>query len=239
MWRMGTYYVGMGRSSKAWRYEQTARTFIAKTIADHPKIGPAENDGHKVFERFRAVTEPLSISGIVGNIEGPYAFVFYQGSSKKLYFARDPLGRRSLLIHKPTLVNPIFLLASVSAGGDDDANEFEELSTDGIFVLDLATLREPENFVTDFHSSFVVIPRASGEHRPFGVIKRVDQSLPPDNLPRIDGLDAISLPTPLLDATEQLIYQLDRSVMLRVRDIPQAPGGGGNAKVAVLFSWRN
>lgn len=35
---------------------------------------------------------------------------------------------------------------------------------------------------------------------------------------------------------EQLIYQLDRSVMLRVRDIPQAPGGAGNAKVAVLFS---
>lgn len=35
---------------------------------------------------------------------------------------------------------------------------------------------------------------------------------------------------------EQLIHQLDRSVMLRVRDIPQAPGDGGNAKVAVLFS---
>lgn len=35
---------------------------------------------------------------------------------------------------------------------------------------------------------------------------------------------------------EQLIAQLDRSVMLRVRDIPHAPGEGGNAKVAVLFS---
>jgi asparagine synthetase B (glutamine-hydrolysing) len=66
-----------------------------------------------------------------------------QGSSRKLYFARDPLGRRSLLIHKPTLTNPIFFLASVSAG-DDDVYEFEELSTDGIFVLDIDTLREPE-----------------------------------------------------------------------------------------------
>lgn len=35
---------------------------------------------------------------------------------------------------------------------------------------------------------------------------------------------------------EQLIDQLDRSVMLRVRDIPQAMGDAGNAKVAVLFS---
>lgn len=67
-----------------------------------------------------------------------------QGSSKKLYFARDPLGRRSLLIHKPTLTNPNFLLASVSAG-DDDAYDFEELPTDGIYVLDLDTLGEPEN----------------------------------------------------------------------------------------------
>lgn len=87
-------------------------------------------------------------------------------------------------MHKPTLTNPIFLLASVSAG-DDDAYKFEELSTDGIFVLDLGTLREPENvwvshlcpqnlmeqvllqFVTDFQSNLVVIPRASGEHVPF------------------------------------------------------------------------
>ncbi|KAF8559283.1 hypothetical protein OG21DRAFT_1493211 [Imleria badia] len=199
------------------------------------EIAPFENDGQKVFERFQRATEPLSISKIIGNIEGPYAFVFYQGSSKRLYFARDPLGRRSLLIHKPTLTNPIFLLASVSAGSND-AYDFEELSTDGIFVLDLNTLGEPGNFVTDFHSNLVCIPRESGEHTPFGVVRKVDQSLPPDNLPSIQDLDDISLPTPLLEAMEQLISRLDRSVMLRVRDIPQAPGDGGNAKVAVLFS---
>ena len=73
-----------------------------------------------------------------------YRLILLQGSSKKLYFARDPLGRRSLLIHKPTSTKPIFLLASVSTG-DNDAYEFEELSTDGIFVLDLDTLHRPEN----------------------------------------------------------------------------------------------
>lgn len=67
------------------------------------------------------------------------------------------------------------------SAGDDDAYEFEELPTDGIFALDLATLREPENVcvsdscpqnlmeslqsVTDLHNSVVVIPRA--EHMPF------------------------------------------------------------------------
>jgi asparagine synthetase B (glutamine-hydrolysing) len=60
--------------------------------------------------------------------------------------------------------------------------------------------------------------------------------LPPDNLPTIQGLDVTFLPTPLLEATEQFISELDRSVMLRVKDIPQASGTSGNAKVAVLFS---
>lgn len=31
------------------------------------------------------------------------------------------------------------------SAGDDDAYEFEELSADGIFALDLDALREPEN----------------------------------------------------------------------------------------------
>lgn len=44
------------------------------------------------------------------------------------------------------------------------------------------------------------------------------------------------LPTPLLEAVEQLVSQLDRSVMLRVRDIPRAPEDAGDAKVAVMFS---
>jgi asparagine synthetase B (glutamine-hydrolysing) len=35
------------------------------------EIGPAENDGQKVFERFQLATEALSIQTIIGNIEGP------------------------------------------------------------------------------------------------------------------------------------------------------------------------
>lgn len=41
------------------------------TKMNHPKIGPAENDGQKVFERFQVATDSLSISEIIGNIEGP------------------------------------------------------------------------------------------------------------------------------------------------------------------------
>jgi len=59
--------------------------------------------------------------------------------SRRLFFARDPLGRRSLLIHKPTLNQPHFLLASVSAG-NDLRYTMEELSTNYIYSLDLQCL---------------------------------------------------------------------------------------------------
>jgi len=62
-----------------------------------------------------------------------------QNGSKRLHFGRDPLGRRSLLIHKPTVTFPIFILCSVSARIPDGLN-FEELSSDHLFSLDLAML---------------------------------------------------------------------------------------------------
>ncbi|KAF9229524.1 hypothetical protein BS17DRAFT_26002 [Gyrodon lividus] len=198
-------------------------------------IGSTENDGVKVFERFRFARTLHSIQRLLGSIEGPYAFVFYQASSNRLYFARDPLGRRSLLIHKPTLANPFFLLASVTAG-DDPTYEFEELSPEGIFTLDLTALCKSDNFVTNCQDTLIVIPRTNGEDLPFATIGEVNKTLPPADLPKIQTLDPFFLPAPLSEAVEQLISHLGTSVMLRVRDIPQAPSEKGKARVAVLFS---
>ena len=55
---------------------------------------------------------------------------------QRVFFARDPLGRRSLLVHLPSESNLRFLLTSVSIG----LNPFlsvEELSTECIHFLDL------------------------------------------------------------------------------------------------------
>lgn len=59
-----------------------------------------------------------------------------QNRTKTLYFARDPLGRRSLLIHAPSRNEPTLYLASVSCGFKKDL-EFDELSTEGIFRMRL------------------------------------------------------------------------------------------------------
>ncbi len=63
-----------------------------------------------------------------------------QSESQRLYFARDPLGRRSLLIHKPSIESPYFLLSSVSAGANP-AYDFSEVSAQSIFSFDFRLLK--------------------------------------------------------------------------------------------------
>ena len=58
---------------------------------------------------------------------------------RRLFFGRDPLGRRSLLIHKPTSTSPRLLLASVSVGQRPEYS-LDELPTEHFFYVDLLSL---------------------------------------------------------------------------------------------------
>ena len=70
---------------------------------------------------------------------GSAVSIIYQHRSRKLFFARDPLGRRSLLVHWPTNELPHLLLTSVSIG-TNDGYDLTELSTEHIYALDLDSL---------------------------------------------------------------------------------------------------
>lgn len=73
-----------------------------------------------------------------------------QRTTQKLYFARDPLGRRSLLVHHPDETRPYFLLSSVSAGLHDGYN-LEEVSTENIYAIDLKILASTPNVSHSSH----------------------------------------------------------------------------------------
>ena len=95
-----------------------------------------------------------------------------QEASHKVFYARDPLGRRSLLSHEPSEDNPYFLLASVSA----DANEgydLDELSTEHIGIIDLDKLATSNN--VGFIKSLCVVPLM--------VVRSYDRSLSLDHAP--------------------------------------------------------
>ncbi|KAJ3894064.1 asparagine synthase-domain-containing protein [Lentinula edodes] len=166
-----------------------------------------ENDGIKLFEQLRSLETGDQVRDFFASIEGPYA------TAQKLFFSRDPLGRRSLLIHRPSATNPYFLLASVSAGLDPGYS-FEELDTGHIHCLDIATLNE------------------ANDAEP----TKVNTNLPPSNLPLPLGDNLDIVPAWLEEPLENLITQLNHSVMLKVRDIPQDVSLKGQSRVAVLFS---
>ena len=70
---------------------------------------------------------------ILSSITGPYAFVFYDAPNHRVFYGRDALGRRSLLIRKHATKG--LVLSSIC-----DPTDFEgwmEVEADGIYVLDL------------------------------------------------------------------------------------------------------
>ncbi|KAJ3718253.1 asparagine synthase-domain-containing protein [Lentinula raphanica] len=205
-------------------------------------VSADENDGIKLFEQLHSLETGEQVRDFFTYIEGPYAFVFYNATSQQLFFSRDPLGRRSLLIHRPSATNPHFLLASVSAGSDPGCS-FEELETGHIYCLDLTSLSKADDIVSGFDDALSLCARSDPPIDPIDSSKifyakpaRINTTLPPDDLPILPSNNLDFIPSWLALPVEELISQLEHSVMLRVRDIPQDPSLRGQTRVAVLFS---
>ncbi|CAH2045581.1 unnamed protein product [Thlaspi arvense] len=54
------------------------------------------------------------VPDVLSMIKGPWAVIYWQESSRTLWFGKDAFGRRSLLVHWPTVEDPRLLLSSVS-----------------------------------------------------------------------------------------------------------------------------
>ncbi|KAK7362451.1 hypothetical protein VNO77_04565 [Canavalia gladiata] len=67
-----------------------------------------------------------SIPDVLSTIKGPWTIIYWQDSSRTLWFGRDAFGRRSLLVHWPTEDDSTFLLSSVSPVSPvQQASEYE------------------------------------------------------------------------------------------------------------------
>lgn len=81
--------------------------------------------GSSAHDRERGILKVLR------SIDGPFAFVFFDQPSDRIYFGRDRLGRRSLLI-QPS--DKQLVLSSVA---DSTGDAWNEVEADGIYVLEL------------------------------------------------------------------------------------------------------
>ena len=73
------------------------------------------------------------IAQLFSRITGPYAFLYYDAPNAQVYYGRDVLGRRSLLINK-NWEKSIVISSNCSR---DPAHEWAEIEAEGIYRLDL------------------------------------------------------------------------------------------------------
>jgi asparagine synthetase B (glutamine-hydrolysing) len=98
------------------------------------------NDGQTVLNLLTKgaseLSQPDSISHIlrvVRSISGPFSFVYFDKSHNLLFFARDCLGRRSLLYNSEDIPDTVQL----SSIADSTFGTWKEVEADGIYVLTL------------------------------------------------------------------------------------------------------
>ncbi|EIW67931.1 hypothetical protein TREMEDRAFT_72060 [Tremella mesenterica DSM 1558] len=88
-------------------------------VFDGLQVNPGENDTRKIFDKLEGGENPWDI---LDKIEGPYAFIYLNLETSTLYFAVDPLSRRSLLVHPSieNLIDPVRLLVLSSTRSSVD-----------------------------------------------------------------------------------------------------------------------
>ncbi|KAM0322020.1 hypothetical protein ACHAQA_009762 [Verticillium albo-atrum] len=184
------------------------------------------NDGEVIFARLVEASTAASEEGILDvlrAIDGPFAFVFLDKPSSRLYYGRDRLGRRSLLRRQ----DQGLVLSSIA--GDTDHN-WSEVEADGIYVVDLKSWAEGQDIAGS-------------------ISRRAWSNSAEANLVLNIGL--FNMSTPLAEpsslvadspAVQMLRSQLTESLALRVLNIPTPPQSGSSAiipndtRVSVLFS---
>ncbi|KAI1375609.1 asparagine synthase-domain-containing protein [Hypoxylon crocopeplum] len=190
-----------------------------------------KNDGEFILamldatNAFSTEARESYILNVLRKIDGPFAFLFYDAKIKRLYFGRDRLGRRSLLLHQVEDGDSV----SFSSVADVPSGGWKEVEANGFYSLNLDTrLATSRGLKLDTRvTKHDWIP--SGGDNMVSSIGNFNMMLPPPN----HKLDSDS-PT-----VEMLRHWLCESLKLRLLDIPEPPNplsDDADVRVAILFS---
>lgn len=97
------------------------------------QVGANENDTALLLRKLSEKSDVEYILGTLSSIQGPWALIYWQEKTKKLWFGRDFFGRRSLCWHLPRSSTDPFLLTSVR----QNTEELVEVPSIGIYSVTL------------------------------------------------------------------------------------------------------
>jgi asparagine synthetase B (glutamine-hydrolysing) len=102
----------------------------------YSQIASSKNDGVKLFNLIRNFKSEREICNLLGNLQGPFAFILVDITQQRMWFARDFFGRESLLFSYETNENDTFTyhISSVSV-----FHNVVEVPTSGLFCYNFDT----------------------------------------------------------------------------------------------------
>ncbi|KAK7943784.1 Asparagine synthetase domain-containing protein [Apiospora aurea] len=193
------------------------------------------NDGESIFARLAqcnlgaaAEDRQAHILNTLRKIQGPFAFVFYDSVGQCLYFGRDRLGRRSLLMKEESDGQSL----SFSSVADSPAAGWEEVQANGIYSVRFYPESSGEKPIfLGHHISRHEWVETGGADLVLGV-GSFNKDLPQG---AEDQLDSAS------PCVSSLHHHLREALELRVLGIPEPPRPADHlsdvdTRVAILFS---
>lgn len=119
-------------NGEVWRYGETVLHGNDTRFIFHLLLQSVKNVWLSKLSRKSAIQV---VADTLSKVTGPFAFVFLDAFHQILYYGRDILGRRSLLLHRPSISS----IEISSTAGEAQKSQFQEIKSDGIYMLDLAS----------------------------------------------------------------------------------------------------
>jgi asparagine synthetase B (glutamine-hydrolysing) len=206
-------------------------------------VGAEENDTAAVMAQLaQSGATPAGVVACLAAVAGPWACIFWQPSTRSLWFGHDRIGRRSLLLgYNAAGGVAISSVAPACAQGDAQPWQWHEVPPSGLYQLQLTSSGDALGVL---------------HHHPWPAagagIRRMD-ALPNEGEledgQEVDGSLAAEEPPDAVASADQLLHALDQAVRRRVEGAPEPTppppseqassddaGVSSGARVAVLFS---
>ncbi|KAH7039755.1 asparagine synthase [Microdochium trichocladiopsis] len=170
------------------------------------------------------------VLGIFRSIQGPFAVVYYDDIDRRVYYGRDRLGRRSLLVHRADDGSAI----SFSSVAGQPVTGWTEVPADGLYSLNLDACT---GTLVDY-TRLVERHMWLDEEPEMNMVSNVGLFNATAEKP--DGNDCQLQAQEEGSIVDDLESQLMSSLKLRVVDVPEPPRAHAAAdrdvRVAILFS---